>query len=53
MFSSNDYRDNIKTENALANEPNELASRKKLRHCVAYLNVFSVGHSQCRFDEHR
>ena len=40
-------------EDELANEPNELASRKKLRHCVTYLNVFSVGHSQCRFDEHR
>ena len=53
MFSSNDQRDNIKKEDELANEPNELASRKKLRHCVAYLNVFSVGHSQGIFDEHR
>ena len=35
------------------NEPNELPSRKKLLHCVAYLNIFLVGHSQCRFDEHR
>ena len=53
MFGSNDQRDNIKTEDELADEPNELASRKKLAHCVVYLNVFSVGHSQYRFDELR